>query len=106
MMRHLYYTFSARGSKSNGVVERAIQTWKGKMRTMRLHLEDRLKTQTNANNPLLSGLAVWACEVVNKYIRYVMVGLLMNQWQEHQEHQDLEHQERPRLNIVRGILCR
>ena len=37
------------------------------MRTMRLHLEDSLKTQINANHPLLSWLAVWACKVVNKY---------------------------------------
>ena len=57
----------ARESKSNGAVERAIQTWKGQMRTMRLHLEDRLKTKVSANHPLLSWLAVWACDVVNKY---------------------------------------
>ena len=56
-----------RESKSNGAVERSIQTRKAKMRTVKLHLEDRLKIQINANHPLLSWLAVRACEVVDKY---------------------------------------
>ena len=56
-----------RESKSNGAVERGIQTWKGQMGTMRLHLEDRQKITINANHPLLSWLADWACEAVNKY---------------------------------------
>ena len=57
----------ARESKCNGAVERAIRTWKGQMRTMRLHLEDRLKTQIPVDHPLLSWLAVWSCEVLNKF---------------------------------------
>ena len=57
----------ARESKSNGAVERAIQTWKGQMRTMRLHLEDRLKSKIGVDHPVLSWLAVWACDVMSRY---------------------------------------
>ena len=57
----------ARESKSNCAVERAIRTWKGQMRTMRLHLEDRLKSVIAVDHPILSWLAVWSCEVLNKY---------------------------------------
>ena len=44
----------ARESKNNGAPERAIQIWKGQMRTMRLHLDNRLKVLINAYPPLLS----------------------------------------------------
>ena len=37
------------------------------MRTVGLHVEDRLKTKTNTTRPLLSWLEVWAREIVNKY---------------------------------------
>ena len=37
------------------------------MRTMRLHLEDRLNIEIHANHPLLSWLAIWACEAADKY---------------------------------------
>ena len=32
-----------------------------------MHLEARLKTEISANHPLLSWLAVWACDAVNEY---------------------------------------
>ena len=56
-----------RQSKSNGDVERAIRTWQGQFRTMRHHLESRLKCKLDKGGAIMHWLISWAAELINKY---------------------------------------
>ena len=67
----------ARESNSNGAVEMAIKTWKGQMRKIALHLEDRLKVKVNANHNFCLG---WQCGLATSSLstRCAMAELPMN----------------------------
>ena len=54
-------------SKSNGLVERAIRSWRDQYRTLKHNLERRLKQPISASSPLTGWLVTWAADVIYKY---------------------------------------
>ena len=56
-----------RDSKANGAAERAVRTWAGQLRTLRHHLESRLKCPVPKDSPLMTWLVSWAADVVFRY---------------------------------------
>ena len=55
-----------RVSKSNGKIERAIRTFQSQFRTLRLQLEDRLKSKLPKGSPLMSWLVSFTSDVLNR----------------------------------------
>ena len=53
-----------RDSKANGSAERAVRTWAGQLRTLRHHLESRLKKTVPKDSAMMSWLVSWAADVV------------------------------------------
>ena len=56
-----------RESKSNGKIERAIRSWQAQFRTMRHHLESRLKAKIDNSSALMEWLIVWVADILSKY---------------------------------------
>ena len=56
-----------RESKSNGQVERAVQTWQGQFRTLRHYIESRLNAKIPRDSAILQWLVVWSSDVLTKY---------------------------------------
>ena len=56
-----------RDSKANGAAERAVRTWAGQLRTLRHHLESRLKCSLPKDSPLMTWLVSWSADVVFRY---------------------------------------
>ena len=56
-----------RVSKANGQVERAIRTWQAQFRTLRVQLEDRLKTKLRKGSSLMSWLINFTGDVLCRY---------------------------------------
>ena len=56
-----------RDSKANGATERAVRTWAGQLRTLRHHLESRLKRSVPKDSAMMSWLVSWAADVVFRY---------------------------------------
>ena len=54
-------------SKSNGRMEKAIQTWQGQLRTLKLALEDDLGIEIGVHSKMFSWLSVWAATTINRY---------------------------------------
>ena len=52
-------------SKSNGFIERSIQSVQGQIRTMRHALEARLGTKIATNSPIFAWMAIHAANIVN-----------------------------------------
>ena len=51
-----------RDSKSNGSVERAVRTWAAHARTLRHHLESRLKVNVPRTSALMTWLVAWSAD--------------------------------------------
>ena len=56
-----------RESKSNGEVESAVRRWRNQFKTLRHHLEHRIKRKVPKDSPLMSWLSTWAAEVICKF---------------------------------------
>ena len=56
-----------RDSKSNGSVERAVRTWAAQVRTLRHHLESRLRMKVPRTSALMTWLVAWSADVINRY---------------------------------------
>ena len=56
-----------RDSKSNGSVERAVRTWAAQVRTLRHHLESRIKVKVPRTSALMTWLVAWSADVINRY---------------------------------------
>ena len=56
-----------RDSKANGAAERAVRTWAGQLRTLRHHLEHRLKCALPKGSAMMTWLVSWAADVVSRY---------------------------------------
>jgi hypothetical protein len=56
-----------RDSKSNGSVERAVRTWAAQVRTLRHHLESRIKVKVPRSSALMTWLVAWSADVINRY---------------------------------------
>ena len=56
-------------SKSNGEVERAIQTVQGQVRTMKSALESRLSKRVDMNHPSLPWMVQHAGSLISRYLR-------------------------------------
>ena len=56
-----------RASKANGQIERAIKTWQGQFRTLRLQLEDRIGCKLSKGSPLMSWLVNFAADVLCRH---------------------------------------
>ena len=56
-----------RASKSNGKVERAVRTWRNKVRVLRSHLERRMGKEVPKEHPMMEWIYVWAAQVVTKF---------------------------------------
>ena len=54
-------------SKSNGFIERTIQSVQGQIRTMKAALEARLGTKVATNSPMFSWMAVHAANILNMF---------------------------------------
>ena len=54
-------------SKSNGEIERAIQTVQGQVRTMKVALEDRTRQRIQADHVILPWIVQHAAAVINRY---------------------------------------
>ena len=56
-----------RESKSNGNVERAVRNWRDQYRTLRHHVEHRMKKTVPNGSPLSTWLVTWSADVINKF---------------------------------------
>ena len=56
-----------RDSKSNGSGERAVRTWAAQVRTLRHHLESRIKVKVPRTSALMTWLVAWSADVINRY---------------------------------------
>ena len=56
-----------RDSQANGAAERAVRSWAGQLRTLRHHLESRLKCPMNKDSALMTWLVSWAADVIFRY---------------------------------------
>ena len=56
-----------RDSKANGAAERAVRTWAGQVRTLRPHVERRLKCKLPKDSALMAWLVSWALDVIFRY---------------------------------------
>ena len=56
-----------RDSRANGSAERTVRSWAAQVRTLRHHLETRIKTKVPKESPLMSWIASWAAEVLTRY---------------------------------------
>ena len=56
-----------RDSKANGAAERAVRSWAGQLRTIRHHVERKIKTTIPKNPALMSWLVSWAADVIFRY---------------------------------------
>ena len=54
-------------SQSNGLVERAVQTLEGQVRTMLLALENKISTKINATDDVLPWMIIYAAVLLNIY---------------------------------------
>ena len=54
-------------SKGNGMIERGIQDIEGEARTLKLHLEHLMGTCIPPGQPIMSWLAEYAAEVINRF---------------------------------------
>ena len=52
-----------RESKSNGAMERAILKWQGQVRTMKLHLDEKIKMKISKNHEVIGWMFNWAAEL-------------------------------------------
>ena len=57
----------ARDSKANGAAERAVRPWAGQLRTIRHHVERRLKTYIPKDSAMMSWLVSWAADEIFRY---------------------------------------
>ena len=57
-----------RDSKANGAAERAVRSWAGQFRTIRHHVERRMKTTMAEDSALMSWPVSWAADVIFRYI--------------------------------------
>ena len=56
-----------RCSKSNGRMERAIRTYQGQLRTLKIYFEDNVKKQLPSGCAMFSWLIAWTSEIINKF---------------------------------------
>ena len=56
-----------RESQPDGNVERSVRNWRDPYRTMRHHLDNRMKKTVPNGSPLSTWLATWAADMINKY---------------------------------------
>ena len=59
--------FPVRDSRANGSVERVVKTWAAQTRTLRHHLEARLKVKVPKDSPLMTWLATLSAEAIFRY---------------------------------------
>ena len=56
-----------RDSRANGSAERAVRTWAAQVRTLRHHLESRIKMKVAKDSALMSWLVSWSADVLTRY---------------------------------------
>ena len=56
-----------RDSRANGSAERTVRSWAAQVRTLRHHLESRIKTKVPKESPLMSWIVSWAADVLTRY---------------------------------------
>ena len=56
-----------RDSNASGTAERAVRSWAGQLRTIRHHVERRIKTSIPKDSALMSWLVSWAADVIFRY---------------------------------------
>ena len=56
-----------RDAKANGAAERAVRSWAGQLRTIRHHVERRIKATVPKDSALMSWLVSWAADVIFRY---------------------------------------
>ena len=56
-----------RDSKANGAAERAARSWAGQLRTIRHHVERRLKTSIPKDLAIMTWLVSWAADIASRY---------------------------------------
>ena len=54
-------------SKANGGAERAVRSWAGQLRTIRHHVERRLKVSIPKDSALMSWLVTWPADIISRY---------------------------------------
>ena len=59
--------FPVRDSKANGAAERAVRSWAGQLRTVRHHVERRLKVSIPKDSAMMSWLVTWDADVISRY---------------------------------------
>ena len=56
-----------RDSKANGAAEGAARFWAGQIRTIRHHVERRLKTSIPKDSAMMTSVVSWAADVIFSY---------------------------------------
>ena len=56
-----------RDSKANGAAERAVGSWASQLRTIRHHVERRLKTSIPKDSAMMTWLVSWAADILSRY---------------------------------------
>ena len=57
----------ARDSKANGAAERAVMSWACLLRTIKHHVERRLKTSIPKDSAMMTWLVSWAADIISRY---------------------------------------
>ena len=57
----------ARDSNANGAAARAVRSWAAHLRTIRHHVERRLKTSIPKDSAMMTWLVSWAADVMFRY---------------------------------------
>ena len=68
-----------RDSKANGADERAVRSWAGQLRTIRHHVERRLKTSIPKDSAMMRWLVSWVAGVIFTY-KVHSIGRINHKW--------------------------
>lgn len=56
-----------RDSRANGSSEKAVRTWAAQVRTLRHHLESRIKAKVDKESAIMTWLVAWGADVLTRY---------------------------------------
>ena len=58
---------SVRDSKANGAAERSVRSWASQLKTIRHHVERRLKTSIPKDSATMTWLVSWVADSISRY---------------------------------------
>ena len=59
--------FATKESKTNGDMERAVRTWEGQYRTLKLQVEEETSAETPSSHSILQWCAWWSAGILSRF---------------------------------------